>query len=205
MHARTVSVMGRPPRPQFPGATYHVTARGAVGRAIFGCRADRQRFVELLSETVRRHEWLCGAYCVMSTHYHLLVTTPHGDLGAGMRRLNRAYARTFNLRTGGSGAVFEARYHAVLIDNDTHLLETIRYIALNPVRAGLVARPEDWSWGSYGALAGKSNGECFQSTAHLLDLFGKRPDVAREQCVQFVEDGIPLAVSDTAVSDTGRT
>jgi putative transposase len=189
--------MARQPRPQFPGAIYHVTARGAAGRAIFADEADRKTFPKLLGHVVFRHTWRCIAYCVMTTHYHLLLTTPHADLAAGMRFLNTAFARRFNKRHGGSGAVFEARYHSELIERDSHLLEVCRYLALNPVRAGLIVRPEDWTWGSYAACAAGTGRLPFVSEQDLLGLFAAEPSEARRRLRAFVEDAMGSAVSDT--------
>lgn len=189
--------VARRPRVQFPGATYHVTARGAAGRAIFAEDRDRATFLKLLGQVVSRHAWCCRAYCLMTTHYHVLLGTPHGDLAAGMRFLNGAYARRFNKRHGGSGAVFEARYHSELIETDAHLLEVCRYLALNPVRAGLAARADDWAWGSFAAHAGGTGSLPFIAEAALLELFAPAPAEARKRLRAFVEDGIASPVSDT--------
>jgi REP-associated tyrosine transposase len=137
----------------------------------------------------------------MSTHYHFLLSTPHGDLAAGMRQLNGAYARHFNKRHGGSGAVFETRYHSELIESDAHLLEVCRYLALNPVRAGLTSRPEDWPWGSYRAHAGAALPERFVANRPLLELFAPEPAIARRRLRAFVDDGITSPVSDTGQED----
>lgn len=184
--------MGRPPRPQFPDATYHVTARGAAARAILPEHDDRLTFLQLLGQVVDRHGWSCMAYCVMTTHYHLLLTTPRGDLAAGMRQLNGAYARCFNKRHGGSGAVFESRYRAELIEHEGHLLEVCRYTALNPVRAGLCSRPEDWRWGSYAVIVGTAPRLPFVAERALLRLFASEPALARRRFMSFVEEAIAV-------------
>src|SRR5205809_7368023 len=97
MGARLRSMpMPRPPRIQVPSGTYHVTIRGCADRAIFRDDADRSSFEAILGRVVGIHEWSCKSFCLMTTHYHLLVTTPHGDLAAGMQRLNSSYASSFN-------------------------------------------------------------------------------------------------------------
>jgi putative transposase len=131
-----------------------VSSKSSAKRPIFLDRNDRELFMSILATVVRRHAWSCTAYCLMTTHYHLLVKTPEPDLAAGMQRLNGCYATSFNHRHGTSGHVLGGRYHAELIETDGHLLETCRYIALNPVRAGLCDEPESWRWGSYRGAIG---------------------------------------------------
>jgi REP element-mobilizing transposase RayT len=176
---------------------YHVTARGAAQRRIFADDDDRITFARLLRDVVGKHGWTCIAYCLMSTHYHLLLVTPHGDLAAGMRRLNGAYARSFNRRYGGSGAVFEARYHAELIEGDGHLLEAYRYVALNPVRAGLCARAEQWPWGSYAVDLGVRHERLINDPA-VLEIFAPDPETARRRLRAFVDEALARPVSDTS-------
>jgi putative transposase len=90
----------------------------------------------------------------MHNHYHLLVRTPEPNLGAGMHRLNGHYARDFNRRYGRTGHLWERRYHSVLLCEDAHLAQTVGYIALNPVRAGICERPDQWRWSAHRGLAG---------------------------------------------------
>ncbi len=175
-------------RIQLAGAAYHVTARGVARQPIFRNDADRLAFVLTLDEVVRRLDWACHAYCLMTTHYHLLVRSPQGDLAAGMQRLNGHYAQGFNRRHGFRGHVFESRYHSVLIERDAHLLELSRYFALNPVRARLCARPVDWRWGSYRAALGVDDPPRFLAVGWLLSHFGTDRDRARDRLRAFVED-----------------
>src|SRR5919202_1621542 len=146
---RTVADVPRLPRFQHPGAMYHVFTRGVAWRSIFSGDDAKHVAVAIIGNVVRRHGWSCRAWCLMDTHYHLLVATPFPDLAAGMQRLNWLYARTFNHVRGGFGHVFAARYGAVFIQSEEHFFEATRYIVLNPVRAGICARPEEWRWSSY--------------------------------------------------------
>ena len=146
--------MARPLRVLFPGALYHVYARGNERRAIFGDQSDFVRFLELLELAIARHAWLCHAYCLMSNHYHLLVETPRANLPAGMRHLNGCYSQDFNRRRNRVGHLFQGRYAAVLVEKETGLLPVFRYIARNPVRARICQRPQDWRWSSYAAAIG---------------------------------------------------
>jgi putative transposase len=163
---------------------------------------DRQMFLDLLERVVGGHSWRCTAYCLMSTHYHLLVTTPQANLAVGMRQLNGLFARRFNSRRDRSGALFESRYRCELVMSDGHLLEIYRYLALNPVRAGMVERPEDWRWASYSGHIGSRPLASFVAEGSVLELFGSDPVVARRSLERFVASAL---VSDTGpVSDTGK-
>ncbi len=147
--------MARPLRLEFPGALYHLTARGNRQEDIFLDDSDRQTFLDLLAKEIRQQHWRLYAYCLMGNHYHLLIETPEGNLVAGMRRLNGVYTQAFNRRHERVGHVFQGRYKSILVDKDAYLLELVRYIVLNPVRARMVKRVEDWPWSSYRATAGK--------------------------------------------------
>jgi putative transposase len=136
--------MARPLRLEFSGAVYHVTARGDRREAIFLDDQDRQRFLGLLGREIGQQNWLLYAYCLMGNHYHLLLETPEANLARGMRRLNGVYTQGFNRRYGLSGHVLQGRYKAILVDRDAYLLELSRYVVLNPVRAGLIAKVLLW-------------------------------------------------------------
>jgi putative transposase len=133
-------------------------------------------------------DWVCGAYCLMTTHYHLLIRTPEADLARGMQEINSWYAQEFNRRYGLEGHVFFRRYHSVMIEREGHLLEIGRYMPSNPVRAGLCQRAEDWPWSSYPALLGLSPPPSFLSPGWLLELFGRDLRRARNRYRAFVED-----------------
>lgn len=180
--------MPRALRIQVPGGIYHLNAKGCAERSIYLDDTDRASFEEILAQVIRKHEWSCSSFCLMSTHYHLLVATPLGDLAAGMQRLNGQYAQTFNRRHGALGHVFQGRYHSEFIQSDSHLLETTRYVALNPVRAGLCRRPEDWPWSSFAEAIGVRPPRPFIASDVLLNLFGDDPDLARSRFQAFVED-----------------
>jgi REP element-mobilizing transposase RayT len=181
--------MARRPRPLVPGGVYHVTTRGAVRQAIFRDEADRRSFLTILAEVVARLGWSCHAYCLMTTHYHVLVRTPEPDLARGMERLNGHYAKAFNRRHGGFGHVFASRYKSILVEREAHLLELCRYLALNPVEAGICAAPAEWPWSSYRAFLGLAPAPSFLASEWLLAHFGLDRPRARERFRAFVEDG----------------
>jgi REP element-mobilizing transposase RayT len=142
-------------RVQPPETTFHITANGNGDReSIFVDDRDRHRFLQTLAETTSRFAWDVRAYCLMDTHYHLLVHTPEPTLARGMARLNGVYAQNFNYRHGRRGHLFRDRYWSVPLLTDEHLLLALRYIARNPVAAGLCDDASEWPWSSHRAAAG---------------------------------------------------
>lgn len=144
-------------------------------------------FFATLAAVISRHGWTCLGYCLMTTHYHVLVRTA-GDreLAAAMWRLNGFYARSFNRRHGEHGHVFAARYGSPIIETDSHLLEACRYVAMNPVWAGLCLYPEDWFWSSYGISLGLRPAPDFFRPSNVLRFFGEG-ERARQEWQHFVE------------------
>src|SRR6266545_5429116 len=127
--------MPRPPRFEMAGCLYHVTTRSASRRSILPDAGAREELIRLVGATSRRHQWNCHAYCVMTTHYHLLVTIREETLSRGMQWLNGLYGAWFNETRAGHGHVFGARFKSVPIMSDAHLLWLVSYIAMNPDEA----------------------------------------------------------------------
>ena len=178
--------MPRPPRQEEAGAIHHVFARGVVKRPIYLDDEDRVRYLALLREVVRRFGWECLSYCLMGNHVHLLVRTPEPNLGAGMQALHGRYAASFNQRHGLSGHVFQGRYRAERVSNDAHLLVAAAYVALNPVAAGLCARPQEWPWSAYReTVAGRA--PWWVAARQLLTYFAAFGGDGLERYVGFVE------------------
>src|SRR5512135_3705804 len=164
--------MPRPPRVQYEGALYHVTSRGNERGAIFTVDADRELLLAILADVVERHAWVCHAYCLMTNHYHLLVQTPRANLWQGMHMLNSRYVKAFQRRCGRGGHLLERRYRPILVERQEYLQEVARYVVLNPVRAGICERAEDWPWSSYRATAGLAPRPSFLTTKWLLGSLG---------------------------------
>lgn len=147
--------MARPLRIEFEGAWYHVMNRGAARQAVFATDEQRHRFLELLEDLVNRFEIETHAYCLMTNHYHLLLHTPRGNLGRGIRHLNGVYTQHFNRSQNRDGPLFRGRYKAILVDADVYLLHLSSYIHRNPLEAGMVKRLVDYRWSSYPAYVGR--------------------------------------------------
>ena len=138
--------MSRVIRSSLPDGIYHVVSRGVPETQIFLGDADRARFVRLLERVESRHRWICHAYCLMGTHYHLVLASTRHALSNGLRELNGAYARGFNQRHGRFGHLFAQRFSSRLIDSEEYLYDACSYVVLNPVKAGICDRVEDWPW-----------------------------------------------------------
>ena len=163
--------MARPLRLEFEGALYHVMSRGNAREDIFLDDGDRTAFLANLGRVAERFDWRLWAWCLMGNHYHLLVETLRPTLSRGMRQVNGIYTQAFNRRHGRVGHVLQGRYKAVLVDKDSYLLEVSRYVALNPVRAGLVAAAGEWPWSSYRTVMGKAAAPDWLVVEDLLRLF----------------------------------
>jgi REP element-mobilizing transposase RayT len=182
--------MARPLRLEYPGAVYHLTSRGNARAEIFLDDADRESFLRVLGSVVERFAWRLYAYCLMGNHYHLLAETPVPNLSRGMRRLNGVYTQRFNRRHGRAGHVLQGRFNSIVVERERYLLELTRYIALNPVRAGIVRSPGDWRWSSYRATAGLCPAPSWLAATPLLHRFSAQPGTAQHGFRGFVDEGI---------------
>jgi putative transposase len=177
----------RQPRSVLPDGYLHLTSRGNRGQPIYLDSADRRAFLAVLADAAPRGPWRCCAYCLMTNHYHLFV---HGEVSAisrALHRLNGVYAQRFNRRHALKGHLFEDRFHATPIGSDGHLLATVRYLALNPVRAGLCEEPTRWRWSSYAAALGLARRERFVDLEWMAELFGADDRASREILRALVE------------------
>jgi putative transposase len=179
--------MPRAPRFHECGSYRHVTARGNDREALFRDDEDRWRFLGLLRDVTRAADWRCLAFCLMTTHYHVLVQEREVTLSRSIHLLHSRYVRAFNLRHGRRGHVFGGRYGVATITDNEHLLTVLRYIAVNPVEAGLCVRPADWAWSSYAGLIGVGRPWSFVSTSHVLSLFAPRRQDSIDRIRRFVE------------------
>lgn len=146
--------MPRPPRLEYPGALYHVTARGVQQSDIFLDDEDRRALLKYLARALEEGNARAFAYCLMGNHYHLVLQTSQSNLSTLMQRINSGFCQAVNRRHQRCGHLLEGRFKAIVVDRDNYLLEVCRYVDLNPVRAGLVESPSHWRWSSYVAHTG---------------------------------------------------
>jgi putative transposase len=162
--------------------------RSAGPIAMFIDDVDRMDFCRRLARTIERFKWTCRAFCLMTTHYHLLIDAEHNQVQPGMHGLNGPYAQEFNHRHGRSGHLRGDRYRATPVESDGHMLGAFRYIVRNPVRAGLCKSPADWLWSSYRGSAGIDGRFAFVDDAAIRDYFGGGNDQALRLLRNFVEE-----------------
>jgi putative transposase len=177
--------MARKPRLEVAGGVFHVYARGNDKQRIYRTNRDRRLYLSMLADVVVRYRWRCLSYCLMDNHVHLLLETPETNLGAGMGRLHGTYAQRFNQRHRRTGHVFQERFGSVLMKTDAQLWTVARYIARNPVEAGLCKRPGEWAWSSHAATVRGSSPPWLDVT-RLLGYFAATGGRPREQYAAFV-------------------
>jgi len=184
--------MPRTARIDIPGILQHVIVRGIERCDIFLDDHDRQSFVDRLACLLEKSGTECLAWALMSNHFHLLLRTSQTKLSTFMRRLLTGHAVTFNLRYGRVGHLFQNRYKSIVCEEEAYLLELIRYIHLNPLRAGVVkdlAGLDRYPWSGHAVLMGK--GELAgQATEEVLSRFGRGPVKSRRAYREFMADGI---------------
>jgi putative transposase len=146
--------MARQARGTVYAGTYHVIRRSAGPIPMYRDDLDRTNFCNRLGGTIRRFKWRCHAFCLMTTHYHLLLDVDENALQPGMKVLNGPYAQEFNRRWRRSGHLRSGPYRCKRVEGVRQFVRTVRYIARNPVKAGLCGRPADWPWSSYRGSAG---------------------------------------------------
>jgi len=186
--------MPRKSRIDVPGALHHIIGRGIDRNKIFLNDEDRDDFLERLAINLKRTKTSCYAWALLPNHFHLLLRTGAAPISSLMRRLLTGYAVAFNLRHSRHGHLFQNRYKSILCQEDAYLLELVRYIHLNPLRAGLVGDYAELCryryCGHRQILIGKKSE--WQDTQYILKLFGERAGTARRRYRKFVGEGIAL-------------
>ncbi len=181
--------MGRRLRLFEPGGYYHLGARGNNGEPIVRDDLDCLDFLRWLSRIVFEQQWRVVTYCLMTNHYHLLMRPAEQGFAGGMQLLNCGHARRMNRKHGRTGHLFRNHYSWRAVESDEHLREAVRYIVLNPVRAGICKRPEEWRWSSYRAAVDLEHPPDFLALGDLLAIFGTTPARARVAFRDFVAAG----------------
>jgi REP-associated tyrosine transposase len=164
--------MPRRLREHVPGGIHHAVAKGNAGAAIVRDDDDRDALTRRLALAVDRHAWSCLSFCLLDTHIHVVLGTPRPTLSRGMQWLLGGYAQHFNRKHSREGHLFRGRFYSRRIRSEDHLVSTLTYVALNPVRAGLVEEPEHWRWSSYGGTVGRGMDAGFIDNRAVLELFG---------------------------------
>ncbi len=184
--------MPRKARIDAPGALHHLIVRGIERRRIFSDDQDRDNFIDRLGNIVTETQTFCFAWALLPNHAHILVRTGQTPLATVMRRLLTGYAVSYNRRHRRHGHLFQNRYKSILCQEDTYLLELVRYIHLNPLRAKIVkslTESDNYPYSGHSALMGKVQRK-FQDTNYVLRRFGKKVTTARQAYRAYVERGI---------------
>jgi REP element-mobilizing transposase RayT len=170
---------------------------------LFLDRRDALAYLGLLDEVTRDvARWSVLAYCLMPNHVHLVVDADVPELSLAMHRVNGLYAQRFNRIRGFTGHLFQGRFHSKPVREEAALPGALRYVVMNPVRAGLCARPENWRWSSYRAVAGLEWAPRFLDVEYALSPFAGRPAAARAAFRRFVDQELPHAPSVGTVPGT---
>ncbi len=162
--------MARKKRVWYPGAMYHIMCRGNHKHDIFREEADKQIYLQIVLQSKTKHDFVLFSYCLMSNHVHLQLKTKDTEISTIMKQINMNYAIYFNNKYGEVGHLFQGRFRSELIDSDTYILELSKYIHLNPVRAELVKRPQEYAWSSYHNYLGNKHDDLV-FTDFILDYF----------------------------------
>jgi REP element-mobilizing transposase RayT len=196
--------MARPLRIEYEGAAYHIISRGNRGEHIFEADKDKEYFLEILQAAIVKYKIDLYAYCIMGNHYHLLLTTPYGELTKAMHYIGSAYGSYLRRQKGWIGHIFAGRYKSLCIEKERYLLELSRYIHLNPVRAGITENPEGYKWSSYVYYIGKGKKPEWLNTDWLLAGYGRGRESAWKNYKEFVKAGIGKPIEYSKEDITGQ-
>ncbi len=185
--------MARPLRFAYKGALYHVHARGNERRKIFFTDTDYQKFKDYIAGAIEKYHCLVHCYVLMGNHYHLIIETPEANISKVMHYISGSYTTYINIKRGRNGHLFQGRYKSILVDKDPYLMELSRYIHLNPVRAKMVEKPEEYAYSSYNSyITGKP--EKIVTTDLILEMLSRQRKEAQNEYRGYVENGIGEAL-----------
>ncbi len=183
--------MSRPLRIEYPGAWYHVMNRGRRREKIFSSAEDYELFIAVLCEAVEMWNLQIAAYCLMPNHYHLLLHTPDGNISRCMRHINGVYTQRYNRLHKKDGQLFRGRYKAVVIGGDNYLLEVLRYIHRNPLKARLVKTLDDFKWSSHRGYTSRAKKWNWLYKDFMLSMFSEKAGRAQKAYLEFVSQKEP--------------
>lgn len=179
--------MGQRPRDNEPGI-HHVVVRATGPSEYYVDHIDRLDWLRRFVRILERYSWTCLLVCQMTTHVHAILDVPNRSLSVGMQRLNGGYGREFNGRHGRSGNLVGARFWSKRSTTNEQLLAAFRYAALNPVRADMCERPEEWFWSSFATSCGLATTFPYVDATHVLSLLHATPSEARQALLALVRD-----------------
>lgn len=183
--------MSRKPRLHYPGALYHVMARGNNKQDIFREKTDYHFFLNSMKYIKERKPYILYAYCLMPNHFHFLLEVNDVPLSVIMQRLLTTYVRYFNRTYNKRGHLFQNRYKAILCEKEHYLLELVRYIHLNPVRAHIVNSPAAWEWSAHNIYLGRVK-DLLVDNVLVLSNFSENVGNAYEGYAEFVREGLTM-------------
>ena len=179
--------MPRKPRVHGPNTTYHVTVVATGGAPFFTCADDRLMMYRVFDYVNGKLDVEVRAFVLMTTHLHFIVWTAEDEISRFVQLVTGIYCQAFNREHGRKGHLVTGRFWSKVIDKPGQAVETFRYIVMNPVRAGIVERPEDWRWSSYRATIKLEAGPAFLDTSWILDHFDDDPFTAAERVKAFID------------------
>lgn len=183
------SYMARKPRIHIPGGFYHVILRGNDGQDIFFSDQDREHLETLVQDGIDRFKHRIHAYCWMSNHVHMLIQVSEVPLSKLIQNLSFRHARYINKKLSRKGHLFQGRYKAILVDAENYLHELVRYIHLNPVRAGLARNPKDYEWSGHQCYLGITR-KSWLTVKYVLSQYSKGESTAQRRYEEFVLEGM---------------
>jgi REP-associated tyrosine transposase len=184
--------MPRSPRQDHEGAWQHVMSRGIGRQTVFRNDDDRQIFYDCLAAAMPRYGVQVHAWCLLDNHFHLLLLSKSGRLSDAMRFLGGRFTQRINYRDGRDGPIFRGRFTSVAVKSDAHLMQASRYIHRNPVEAGLVAKPWQWTWSSAQAYLGLVRTPAWLHTEAILEMLG--PHDARQRYRELLGEESDVAI-----------
>jgi len=181
--------MARPLRIQYPNAWYHVMNRGRRSENIFSDKKDYLVFINVIKESVELWNVYVAAYCLMPNHYHILIQTPDANLSRCMRHINGVYTQRYNRLHDCDGQMFRGRYQSILVDADSYLLQLVRYIHRNPLKAGLAENLKSYAWSSHKGYLSDAKQWNWLHKNFILSQFSRDKTESRKRYNQFVSLG----------------
>lgn len=177
--------MARPYRLEVEDTCYHITSRGNERKVIFSQDRDREKFLEYLLKAKQKYKFYLYAYVLMSNHFHLLLETSLPNISKIMQYINTSYTTYYNIKHKRTGHLFQGRYKSIVVDKESYFLELSRYIHLNPVRAKIANKVQDYAWSSYkGFVAKNGDGKIDKERVNALINMNK------SSYVKFIEEGV---------------